>query len=92
MLFRLDMQTTMTNIRGGTWDSESSLTGVYTAPDRLRGVLTIANPLSETQSQVAVADGRARVSHPQTGAWEEGLKLATSYYPVIFTGCLLRIA
>jgi hypothetical protein len=92
LAFALTMQTTVTNVRGGTWASESSLTGVYRVPDRLRGVLTIANPWSETQSRVAVADGQARVTHPQTGAWEEGLKLATSYYPVIFTGCLLRMA
>jgi len=30
MRFRLDMQTTMTNVRGGTWDSEAILTGEYT--------------------------------------------------------------
>jgi hypothetical protein len=90
--FALTMQTTVTNVRGGAWTSRSTLTGVYSAPDRLSGVLTIANPWSETQSQVAVADGQARVTHPQTGAWEEGLKLATSYYPVVFTGCLLRMA
>ena len=92
MRFRLDMQTTMTNVRGGTWDSESILTGEYTAPDRLLGILIITNPWTQTQSRVVVSSGQARVSHPQTGQWEEGLKLATSYYPVIFTGCLLRMA
>jgi hypothetical protein len=41
--------------------------------------LTIATPWSETQSAVVVADGEACVSHPQTGAWEKILQLATSY-------------
>jgi len=47
---------------------------------------------TKTQSQVTVADGGAYISHPQTGAWENGLQLATSYYPVIFAGCLMRMA
>jgi hypothetical protein len=90
--FRLDMQTTLTNIRGGSWTTESTLAGHYTAPDRLDGVLTIVNPWATTQARVNVADGKAGIANPETGKWEEGLKLATSYYPVIFTGCLLRMA
>jgi hypothetical protein len=86
------MQTTVTNIRGGMWASESTLTGAYSAPDRLRGVLTITNPWSETQSQVIIADGEAYVSNLQTEEWATGLKLATSYFPVIITGCLIRMA
>ena len=39
-----------------------------------------------------MAGGEAYVSHPQTGAWEKGLQLATSYCPVIFAGRLMRMA
>ena len=39
-----------------------------------------------------MAGGEADVSHPQTGAWEKGLQLATSYCPVIFAGRLMRMA
>jgi hypothetical protein len=90
--YTLEMRTTTTNIRGGSWTAKSTLVGDYAASDRLRGVLTIANPWSKTQSQVVVADGEAYVAHPQTGVWEKGLQLATSYYPVIFAGCLIRMA
>jgi hypothetical protein len=73
------MWTTMTN-DSGSWTVKSTSVGDYIVPDALRGVLTIANPWSETQSAVVVADGEAYVSHPQTGAWEKILQLATSYH------------
>jgi hypothetical protein len=74
-----DMWTTMTN-DSGSWTVKSTSMGDYIVPDALSGVLTIANPWSETQSAVVVADGEAYVSHPQTGAWEKILRLATSYH------------
>jgi hypothetical protein len=90
--YALHMRTTTTNISGGSWTSESTLNGNYAKPDRLQGVLTIANPWATIQSRVIVAGGEAYVTDPQTGAWETGLKRATSYYPVVFTGCLIRMA
>jgi hypothetical protein len=90
--YRLDMLTTMTNIGGGSWTASSTLIGDYAAPDKLRGALTIANPWSKLQSEIIVTDGEAYISDSQTGGWETGLKLATNYYPIILTGCLIRIA
>lgn len=90
--YALDMQMTMTSIRGDSWTQEARLTGDYVAPDRLRGVLIVTNPWSATRSEVIVADGEAYVTDPQTGEWVTGLKLAMSYYPVIIAGCLIRMA
>jgi hypothetical protein len=90
--YALQMEMTMIPVHGQPWTSRSTMIGDYHAPDRLSGALTIANPWSETRSQIIVAGGRTYATHPQTGAWETVLKRAITYYPVIFTGCLLRMA
>jgi hypothetical protein len=89
--YELRMEFIVNPIFGQPWTSRSTMVGNYQAPDRLSGDLTIANPWSETRSQIIVAGGQAYASNPQTGAWETELKRATTYYPVILTGCLIRM-
>ena len=40
----LEMRTTTTNIRGGSWTANSTFVGGFAAPDKPRGALTLANP------------------------------------------------
>jgi hypothetical protein len=42
--YALEMRTTTTNVRGGSWTAKSTLVGDYAAPDALPGALTVANP------------------------------------------------
>jgi hypothetical protein len=90
--YELEMHMTTIPVRGNSGTAESLMTGEYVSPDRLQGALTIINPWSETHSRIIVADGLAYASNPQTGDWETELKRATTYYPVILTGCLIRMA